>query len=75
MHTVKAACDMTDVCDKIMNLNLKSYQFREGITPVIDVLALSGVVTKKINQFRRDQMKDSLPAKMQPLMKNFPPES
>ena len=66
---------MTDACDKIMNLNLKSYQFREGITPVIDVLALLGVVTKKINQFSRDQMKDRLPAKMQPLTKNFSPES
>ena len=45
MHTVKAACAMTDACDKVMKLNLKSDQCREMITPVIDALALSGVVT------------------------------
>ena len=73
MHTVKAACAMTDACDKIMEMNLKSDQFREMITPVNDALALLGVVTAKINQFRREQMKDRLPAKMQPLTKNFPP--
>ena len=75
MHTVKAACAMTDACDKIMKKNLKSDQCREMITPVIDVLALLGVVTAEINQFRKEQMKDSLPAKMQPLTKNVPPES
>ena len=45
MHTVKAACAMTDACDKVMKLSLKSDQCREMITPVIDALALSGVVT------------------------------
>ena len=75
MHTVKAACAMTDACDKIMEMNLKSDQCREMITPVNDALALLGVVTAKINQFRREQMKDRLPAKMQPLTKNVPPES
>ena len=75
MHTVKAACAMTDACDKIMKMNLKSDQCREMITPVIDALALLGVVTAEINQFRREQMKDRLPAKMQPLTKNVPPES
>ena len=75
MHTVKAACAMTDAFDKIMKKNLKSDQCKEMITPVIDVLALLGVVTAEINQFRKEQMKDSLPAKMQPLTKNVPPES
>ena len=75
MHTVKAACAMTDACDKIMKLNLKSDQCREMITPVIDALALLGVVTAEINQFRREQMKDQLPANMQPLTKNAPSES
>ena len=45
------------------------------ITPVIDAFALLGVVTAEINQFRRQQMKDRLLAKMQPLTKNVPPES
>ena len=75
MHTVKAASAMADACDKIMEKNLKSDQCREMITPVIDALALLGVVTAEINQFRREQMKDRLPAKMQPLTKNVPPES
>ena len=75
MHTVKAACAMTDACDKIMKLNLKSDQCREMITPVIDALALLGVVTAEINQFRREQMKDQCPVKMQPLTKKVPPES
>ena len=75
MHTVKAACAMTDACDKIMKLNLKSDQCREMITPVIDALALLGVVTAEINQFRREQMKDQLPTNMQPLTKNAPSES
>ena len=34
------------------------------ITPVIDALALLGVVPAEINQFRREQMKDRLPAKI-----------
>ena len=66
MHTVKAACAMTDECDKIMEMNLKSDQCREMITPVSDALALLGVVTAKVNQFRRKQMKDRLSVKMQP---------
>ena len=33
MHTVKAACAMTDACDKIMEINLKSDQCREIIIP------------------------------------------
>ena len=45
------------------------------ITPVIDALALLRVVTAEINQFRREQMKDRLPAKMYPSTKNVPPES
>ena len=75
MHTVKAACAMTDAWDKIMKMNLKSDQCREMIASVIDALALLGVVTAEINQFRREQMKDWLPAKMQPLTKNVPLES
>ena len=51
-----------------MKMNLKFDQCREMITPVIDALALL-VVTAEINQFRREQMKDRLPAKMQPLTK------
>ena len=58
MRTVKAACAITDSCDKIMKMNLKSDQCREMITPVIDALVLLGVVTTKINQFRREQMKN-----------------
>ena len=58
MRTVKAACAMAGVCDKIMEMNLKSDQCREMITSVIDTLALLGVVTAEINQFRREQMKD-----------------
>ena len=58
MHTIKAACVMTDACDKIMDLNLKSDQCTEMIIPVIDVLALLEVVTAEINQFRREQMKN-----------------
>ena len=75
MHTVKAAYAMTDACDKVMEMNLQSDQCREMITPVIDAFALLGVVTAEINQFRRQQMKDRLLAKMQPLTKNVPPES
>ena len=75
MYTVKPTCAMTDLCDKIIKLNLKSDQCREMITPVIDALALLGVVTAENNQFKRKQMKDRLPAKMQPLAKNVPPES
>ena len=52
MHTVKAACAMTDACDKIMKMNLKSDQCREMITPFIDALALLEVVTAEMNQFR-----------------------
>ena len=74
MHNVKAACAMADACDKIMQLNLKSDQCREKITPAIDVIALSPVVTAEINQFRREQKNGCLPAKMKPLTKNFPPE-
>ena len=74
MHTIKAACAMTDACDKIMKLNLKSDQQREMITPVTDALALLGVVTAENNQFKREQMKDRFPGKMQPLAKNVPPE-
>ena len=44
------------------------------ITSVTDALALLGVVTAENNQFKREQMKDRLPAKMQPLAKNVPPE-
>ena len=70
MHTVKAACIMTDACDKVMKFNLKLDQCRGIITPVIDSLALLGVVTAEINQFSRvQQIKDGLPAKMQPLTK------
>ena len=75
MHTVKAACAMTDACYKIMNLNLKSDHCREMITPVIGVLALLVVLRPEINQFSTEQMKDQLPAKMQPLTKNVTPES
>ena len=45
------------------------------ITPVIDALALLGVVTAEINQFRREQMEDRLLAKMEQLTKNIPSES
>ena len=45
------------------------------ITPVADALALLGVVTAENNPSKRKQMKDRLPAKMQPLAKNVPPES
>ena len=62
MHTVKAACAMRDACDEIIKMNLKSDQCTEIITPVIDASALLGVVTTEINQFRREQMKDRLPA-------------
>ena len=58
MHTVKAACAMTDTNDKLMKLSLKPDQCREMITPVLDTLAPVGVVTAKINQFRRELMKD-----------------
>ena len=75
MHTVKAACAMTDACGKIMKLNLNFDQCREVITPLIDALALLGVVIAEINQFRRERMKDRLPVKMQPLTKNIPLES
>ena len=34
MYTVKAACVMTDACDKIVKFNLKSDQCREMIIPV-----------------------------------------
>ena len=64
MHTVKAACAMTDACDKIIKMNLKSDQCREMITTVIDASALLGVVTAEIYQFRREQMKDRFPAKI-----------
>ena len=57
-----------------MKLNLNSDQWREIITSVTDALALLGVVTAENNQFKREQMKDWLPAKMQPLAKNVPPE-
>ena len=33
-YTVKAACAMTDACDKIMKMNLKSDQCREMIIPL-----------------------------------------
>ena len=58
IHTVKETCAMTDACDKIMKMNRKSDQCREMITPVIDALALLGIVTVEVNQFRREQMKD-----------------
>ena len=64
MHTVKAACAMTDACDKIIKMNLKSDQCREMITTVIDASALLGVVTAEIYQSRREQMKDRFPAKI-----------
>ena len=64
MHTVKAACAMTDACDKIIKMNLKSDRYREMITTVIDTSALLGVVTAEIYQFRREQMKDRFPAKI-----------
>ena len=64
MHTVKAACAMTDACDKIIKMNLKSDQCREMITTVIDASALLGVVTAEIYQFRREQMKGRFPAKI-----------
>ena len=53
---------MRDACDKTIKMNLKSDQCTEMITPVIDASALLGVVTTEINQFRREQMKDRLPA-------------
>ena len=64
MHTVKAACAMTDACDKIIKMNLKSDRYREMITTVIDTSALLGVVAAEIYQFRREQMKDRFPAKI-----------
>ena len=67
MHTVEAACIMTDPCNKVIKFNLKSDQCREIITPVIDSLALLGVVTAEINQFSWEQIKDGLSAKIQPL--------
>ena len=57
MHTAKTACVMTDECDKFLNLSLKSDQCRKMKTPVIDHLAILGVVTTDINQFRREQVK------------------
>ena len=75
IHNFKAACAITHACDKIMNLNLRSGQGREMMTPVIDAFALVGVVTAEINQFRREQMKEQLQAKMQPLTKKVPPKS
>ena len=57
-----------------MKMNLEFDQCREMITRVIDALALLGVVTAEINQFRSEQMKDQLPTKMQPLTKNAPSE-
>ena len=42
---------------------------------MVDALALLGVVTAEINQFRWEQMRDWLPGKMQALTKSIPPES
>ena len=64
MHTVKAAYAMTDACDKIIKMNLKSDQCREMITTVIDASALLGVVTAEFYQFRREQMKDRFRAQI-----------
>ena len=75
MQTVKTACGMSDAGDKIINLHLKSDQCREVITFAIDALVLLGVEIGEINQFRREQMKDRLPIKMEPLTKNFSTES
>ena len=71
MHTVQVTCAMTDARDKIINLNLKSDQYKEIVTPVVDFLALLEVVTAEINQFWREKMKDRLPAKHQPLTKTL----
>ena len=40
---------LTDACDMVMKLNLKSDQCKEIITPVTNILAILGVVTTEIN--------------------------
>ena len=74
MHTDKAACAVADACDNIVNLNVKPIQRRKIIAHVINVLAFLGVVTAEISQFKMEQTKNRLPAKIQLLTKNVTPE-
>ena len=74
MHTDKAAGAVADACDNIVNLNVKPIQRRKIIAHVINVLAFLGVVTAEISQFKMEQTKNRLPAKIQLLTKNVTPE-
>ena len=56
-------------------MKLNSNQCHELITPVIDSLALTGVVARELNYLRRDQLKCRLPAKTHLPAKNVPTDS
>ena len=54
MLIVMVSCTIRDVYNKIMSIKLNSDQYRELITPVIDSLALTGIVAGELNQLRRN---------------------
>ena len=70
MLIVKVGCAMADAWD-IMDIKLNFDQCQELKTHVTDSLALTSVVSGKLSQFRKDQLKSCFPSKMQPLVNNI----
>ena len=70
MLIVRVGCAMADAWDNIMDIKLNLDQCQELKTHVTDSLALTSVVSGKLSQFRKDQLKSCLPSKKQSLVKN-----
>ena len=75
--TVKAAYAVTETCDKILNKigKMKREQSKELVSPHIDGLAFLGKAITDMNQFRRNNLKPTLPEKLKLLADNVLSES
>ena len=68
---------MTETCDKILNKigKMKREQSKELVSPHIDGLAFLGKAITDMNQFRRNNLKPTLPEKLKLLADNVLSES
>ena len=75
--SVKAACAVTETCDKILNKisKMKQDQSKELVSPIIDGLTFLGRPITDTNQFCRNHLKPRLPEKLKHSAENVPSES
>ena len=71
---VKTACAVTVAFDKVMSSNLLQKHSKGLIIPLVDALTLLVKAAADLNQFRRNNLRSTLPGKMRPLATNVPAE-